>query len=120
MIKNQLDETPYSRYIFQTNIGQGEQGEVVLISSSLINGDYGVMKKIKIKDEKTLFQLTQEGNILEKLNHPNIIKYYDMFRTRDKYLCIVTVYAERGDISKLMKKLQINVLDEDSLHFIAF
>ena len=58
MNNQQIDETPYCRYIFQTKIGQGEQGEVVLVSSSLINGDYGVMKKIKIKNEKTLFQLT--------------------------------------------------------------
>ena len=33
--------------------------------------------------------------MLESLNHPNIIKYYDSFTWKNKY-CIVMEYAENG------------------------
>lgn len=34
--------------------------------------------------------------MLESLNHPNIIKYYDSFTWKNKY-CIVMEYAENGN-----------------------
>lgn len=46
----------------------------------------------------------KEAEIMKKLDHPNIIKYYDMFKTGSgKYLCIIMEYASGGNLRDLMR-----------------
>lgn len=40
---------------------------------------------------------------MKKLNHPNVIKYYDMFKAGEgKYLCIIMEYAPGGNLRDIM------------------
>lgn len=40
---------------------------------------------------------------MEMLNHPNIVKFYDVYKTKTKKLCIVMEYADGGDLNKIIK-----------------
>jgi NIMA (never in mitosis gene a)-related kinase len=39
-----------------------------------------------------------ESAVLEVLNHPNIIKFREIYKTKRGYLCIVMDYADGGDL----------------------
>jgi serine/threonine protein kinase len=54
--------------------------------------------------EKEKQQLVQEVNILQKLRHPNIVRYYDRIIDRESTtLYIVMEYCDYGDIATLIK-----------------
>jgi NIMA (never in mitosis gene a)-related kinase len=41
---------------------------------------------------------------MEKFTHPNIIKSYDVYKTKKGKLCIVMEYADGGDLNQQIKK----------------
>ena len=45
----------------------------------------------------------KEAKILEALDHPNIIKFYEVYRTRRGKLCIVMDFADGGDLAGKIK-----------------
>ena len=48
---------------------------------------------------ETLF----EAKILEVLNHPNIVRFREVYKTKKGKLCIVMDYADGGDLQTLIK-----------------
>jgi NIMA (never in mitosis gene a)-related kinase len=61
--------------------------------------DYGKM------GDKEKQQLVQEVNILQKLRHPHIVRYYDRIIDRENTtLYLVMEYCEGGDLASLIKK----------------
>jgi NIMA (never in mitosis gene a)-related kinase 1/4/5 len=56
----------------------------------------------KNSSEETQRALNNEIKILQTLDHPNIIKYYESFVYKN-HLCIVTEYAESGDLQRKIK-----------------
>lgn len=44
------------------------------------------MRKMSAKEKK---ETIQEAKILECINHPNIIKFKEVFKSKDDHLCIV-------------------------------
>ena len=61
-----------------------------------------VVKEIDMKDmdEKQRKAALKEAKIMEKLTHPNIIKSYDVYKTKKGKLCIVMEYADGGDLNQ--------------------
>jgi serine/threonine protein kinase len=49
------------------------------------------------------FSLQSEIELMQKLNHPNIVKYIDTIRTKS-YLYIVLEYMESGSLATVVKK----------------
>lgn len=41
-----------------------------------------------------------EAKILERLNHPNIIRFNEVYKTKKGKLCIVMEYADGGDLAQ--------------------
>lgn len=46
----------------------------------------------------------KEAKILQALNHPNIVKFKEVYVTMNKKLNIVMEYADGGDLSKRIKE----------------
>ena len=44
-----------------------------------------------------------EAKILEVLNHPNIVRFREVYKTKKGKLCIVMDYADGGDLQSLIK-----------------
>jgi len=55
-----------------------------------------VIKKINIKkmSEEEKKETFREAKILEVLNHPNIIRFKEVYKTKKGQLCIVMDYAD--------------------------
>ena len=47
--------------------------------------------------------MVQEAKVLELMQHPLIIGFKDVYKTKNLKLCIVMEYAENGDIEKMIK-----------------
>lgn len=64
-----------------------------------------VLKKISLDNVKLKHQkeALREVQILRKIKHPHIIRYYHSF-IENEYLCILMEYAEGRDLHSLMKR----------------
>lgn len=83
-------------------LGKGSYGIVYRVRS-LINKKEYVIKKIdlKILNAKHRKESLQEVQLLKKLSHPNMIKYFNSFLEKE-ILFIVMEYAEGGDLQKVL------------------
>ena len=45
----------------------------------------------------------KEATVLEALNHPNIIRFREIYKTKKGQLCIVMDYADGGDLQSKIK-----------------
>ena len=79
-------------------IGEGSYGLVYLVISQKTSIRY-VLKKIDLKglSKEEIKETSNEVNLLKKLDHPNIIKFIDVYKSR-RYLELFMEYAERGDL----------------------
>lgn len=66
---------------------------------------YAVIKKIDIAklSEQEKKDTIKEAKILEVLNHPNIIRFKEVYKTKKGQLCIVMDYADGGDLQGKIK-----------------
>ena len=115
-----------NRFKLIKEIGNGTSGKAILArditkgpSSELV-----VLKEIPLNPEeleiKDPLLLREEVEILSKLSHPNIVKYFGSFE-EGGFLYVVTEYANEGDMYQLLKKIKCSrpstsdVLGEDQI-----
>ena len=88
-------------------LGEGSYGKAFLVQSKS-NKKYCVIKQLDINllspDEKR--DAIKESKILEILSHPNIIKFHEVYKTKNGKLCIVMDYA---DGKKSIKKISFHL-----------
>ena len=88
-------------------LGEGSFGKAFLCEKDS-DGSLCVIKQILIEgmNEQEKADVLNESNILAKLDHPNIIKFYDVFESKKpKHMInIVTEYADGGDLSEKIKE----------------
>jgi NIMA (never in mitosis gene a)-related kinase len=53
--------------------------------------------------EKERNETLQEAKILEVLNHPNITRFREVYKTKKGKLCIVMDYCDDGDLQLKVK-----------------
>lgn len=58
-----------------------------------------------MSDTKLRDKCLKEVKLMQPLDHPNIIKYLDSF-IHNNELIIVTEWAEKGDLKRLLKTAQ--------------
>ena len=46
----------------------------------------------------------REAKILEVFNHPNIVRFREVYKTKKGKLCIVMDYADGGDLQSKVKE----------------
>ena len=92
--------------LLEKALGEGSFGEVFLTKIEGKDG-YFATKKLDRKIEKTdaFKYLKNEIYILQKLNHPNIVKYESIKKTT-KHFYIVMEYCNGGELSKALEKYQ--------------
>ena len=89
------------------SLGEGSFGKAFLCQKESDNS-FCVIKQIIIQDmnQKEKDDVLNEANILSKLDHQNIIKFYDLFESKKPKhsINIVTEYADGGDLSEKIKE----------------
>ncbi|XP_068260862.1 serine/threonine-protein kinase Nek11 isoform X2 [Nyctibius grandis] len=89
------------RYTIQRKLGNGSFGSVYLVSDRKAKHgeELKVLKEISVGDLKPneTVKANLEAQLLSKLDHPAIVKFYASFAERDSF-CIITEYCEGGDL----------------------
>ena len=88
-------------------LGAGSFGKVFLAHNAFIP-DHKVAIKVldrkKLRDGDSISDILSEFRILAKLDHVNIVKYYETYQDK-RYLYLVMEYCPGGDlIEKIVKK----------------
>ncbi len=85
-------------------VGKGGYGEVKKVIHKL-TGDVRAMKIIKKEscDEGYLKSLSNEINILRQLDHPNIIKLYEIYQDTN-HIYMVTEFLGGGELFDVLVK----------------
>lgn len=96
-------------------LGQGSFGIVYKVKRKIDNNKY-VLKQINISKMNTRMkdEALNEVKVLSKLEHPNIVKYYDSFIEK-QFLNIIMEFCEGGDLSQFLKSQLGRPLKEEKL-----
>ena len=109
MIEKKFTAKPKETYTALNFLGQGGFGEAYLVRSNKTLKNY-VMKSINFEllTEENRKYTINEAFLLKKIDHPNIIKFKEVFEVQKPYnqFNIIMEYAEKGDLNKF---LQINI-----------
>ena len=92
-------------YIVITKLGTGSYGVVYKVKKKNENKLY-VLKQISFENltSKQLYEVKQEAKILSSINSIYVVKYYDSFE-ENKTLNIVMEYCDGGDLSGFLQKI---------------
>lgn len=85
-------------------MGVGSFGTAYLVECQS-DKQYAVIKQIDIQnmDENERRETLREAKILEVLQHPNIVRFREVYKTKKGKLCIVMDYADGGDLQGRIK-----------------
>ena len=102
-----MGNDPASAYRRLKTLGKGAYGEAVLVVRRSDSAKF-VIKEVQaghMSDEE-LAKAQQEASVLRRLSHSNIIGCADAFLSggRSGVFCIVTEFADRGDLSEYIKE----------------
>ena len=91
----------------ETCLGKGSFGEVYLTKKTGDTKYYATKKydRDKIENTEALKYLKNEIVILKMLNHPNIVRFVDIKKTKKHYY-IVMDYCNGGELSEALEKYQ--------------
>ena len=85
-------------------LGEGAFGKAFLVECQS-QGELAVIKQVDIgrMSEAEKQDTLKEAKILEALNHPNVIRFREVYKTKKGKLCIVMDYADGGDLQKMIQ-----------------
>lgn len=92
-------------YVFDSLLGKGSFSKVYLGIKLKDNENYAikVVKKSKLSENiKNIKALIKEIEIMRKINHPRIIRLYEVYET-DSSIYLVTEYLEGGELLQRMR-----------------
>ena len=86
-------------YEFIKTIGEGTFGKVKLAVHKLTAEQIAVkiLEKSKIKSKKDLERIEKEIKYMKNLNHPNIVKIYEIFENEDNFYISIE-YVSGGEL----------------------
>ena len=105
-------------YIIKETIGNGTFSKVKLGINKYTNEKVAIklLEKKKITEKKDLERIFREMSIVKTLNHPNIIKTYEIFN-KEKYYYMIMDYCKGGELfDYIVKKRRLNE-EETSFFF---
>jgi len=85
-------------------LGEGSYGKAYLVKC-LSDDSYCVIKQLDISNmgEKEKKDTYNEAKVLKSLNHPNIVQFREVYKTKRGKLCIVMDFADGGDLEAKIK-----------------
>ena len=100
-------------------LGSGAYGEEYKGTSTKSTGEYFAIKMISKKNmsEKVFHYLEREVEILQMMNHQNVVKLKDIKAT-DNHYYLVFEYCNGGDLSNFRKRQKGGVVSEDKAKFV--
>ena len=86
-----FDNNNISNYNILETIGKGSSGKIKLISDKKTNEKFAlkIIEYSSLKEEKELIKLIKVFKILKSLDHPNIIKIYNIFKDNKNFYIIM-------------------------------
>ena len=96
-------------------VGQGSYGKALLCQRK-IDTKKCIIKQIMTGklNSKELAATIQEGTLLSKLSHPNVVAFWESFRTKES-LYIVMEFADAGDLDHYLKSRKGRYLSESEV-----
>lgn len=95
-------------------LGEGSFGKCYLVQANSDNSKR-VIKQVDLnplsKPEQA--EAYREAKVLEQLDHPNIIRFREVYKTKKNKLCIVMDYADGGDLASKIKSQRSSPFPED-------
>lgn len=76
-------------------------GGTSIVYSGIREGEKYLLKEVDASDSKKVIAINQEKFILERLNHPGIVKVYDLFE-EDGFYYLVLEYIDGESMEKLI------------------
>lgn len=98
-------------------LGSGSAGVVFLVSDSKQNNEKVALKVLtdhQAFDEKTVERFQDEMRISRELNHPNIVRGYDIIETRGLFAYTME-YVQGMELSELIEQRQLTGKEVDEL-----
>ena len=96
VLVSDINDDPEKKYQKIKLLGDGAFGEVWLVRNQILGKDLA-MKIIEKSPHSNVNQITNEINILKKLDHPNILKILDFHLSHDKFY-LITDYCPEGEL----------------------
>ena len=94
-------------YEFTKNLGKGGYGKVFQVRNKK-NGQLYACKKLSKLNVNNLIKFRREINILVKMDHPNIIKLYDVFESQNS-LYLIMEECHGGELfDRILKRIESN------------
>ncbi|GIL57802.1 hypothetical protein Vafri_13045 [Volvox africanus] len=84
-------------------IGQGQYG-TAFRARDKYDGQLYCIKRIPMSAKDDHTGALREAQLLDSLDHPNIIRYRESFVDKEGALCIVTSFCEEGDLFTRIRK----------------
>ncbi|MCO5557593.1 hypothetical protein L7F22_011159 [Adiantum nelumboides] len=109
---HQKSKTLNDKYLLGDEIGKGAYGRVYK-GLDLENGDFVAIKQVSLENifPEDLASIMQEIDLLKNLNHKNIVKYLDSFKTKS-HLHIILEYVENGSLASIIKPNKFGAFPE--------
>ncbi len=101
-----------SKFLIGEELGFGAFSKVYK-GLDLRNGDFVALKQLPLEglSEDERDNLVLEIDLLRKLNHKNIVKYYGSYRSK-LHLYIILEYVENGSLSQIIKPNKFGAFPE--------
>ena len=106
-------------YQIEKTIGEGTFGKVKLGIHIPTEEKVAIkiLEKDKIQDREDLERISREINFLKKLNHPNIIKIYDIIENSKNFYIIMEL-ANNGELFKyIVKKKKLDEVEASFFYY---
>jgi len=119
MAERQIASKSFGKYMILHTIGKGEFGKVKLAYDPQRDLEVAIkfIKRSNITSAQKQAKLEREINILQNLNHPNIVHLYDVIET-EKYIGIVMAYANGGELFEYISENQYLSEEESAKFFL--
>ena len=110
IMKANKNEYKIGGYLIKNNLGEGTFGKVKL-GIYIKTGEKVAIKiinKKKLKEKNDQIHLKREIDLLQKINHTNIISVYEIFENYENYF-IIMEYCSRGELfNYIVSKKRLN------------